>query len=266
MAAALPADAFLERFGGIPAANEGIVFPEFRVTTHVVPIRFGDVETPTRELEAWIIPQSAPLEVWIDPGYAGAYAVLFVAVVGSQVFVVDEIYAQGKTGEQVISEVQQKRGLWSRVKHGVIDVAAKQHHAMSSQIEVWTKLTGLHLSARPVAIPDGIMRHRTFLVDPLALVSRIFFDPKCSKTIWEHAEGYRYAETKPNRDTRELPIDANNHSCKAIAYGLVARFGYVDRKRPRAAKRTGPDSRDPDALFERALKRDLRPHRSAWSA
>lgn len=228
MEAALPPDVFLERFGGVPAANEGVVFREFETTTHVTPIRFGPVETDMRDENGWVLPEKSPLEVWLDPGYAGAYAVLFVAIVGGRVFVVDEVYARSKTGEEVILEARAKRDLWDRVTRGVIDVAGKQHHAMPSQVDIWRRLTGLPLSAQPVGIADGILRHRTFLCDPFTKAPRIFFDPKCKQTIWEHSEGYRYADVKPRRDTRELPIDADNHSCKAIAYGLVARFGFVD--------------------------------------
>jgi hypothetical protein len=231
MEAALPPDSFMERFGGVPAVNEGVVFREFEITTHVKPIRFGPVETDMRDGEGWVLPERAPIEIWVDPGYAGAYAVLFVCIQGGRVFVVDEVYAKGKTGEQVILEVQSKRHLWDRTTAGVIDVAAKQHHAMASQIEVWQRVTGLYLQSQPVAVPDGILRHRTFLNDPFTQTPRIFFDPKCKNTIWEHSEGYRYADVKPNRDTRERPIDTNNHSCKAIAYGLIARFGFIDQGR-----------------------------------
>lgn len=236
MEAGLSPDVFLERFAGVPAAREGVVFPEFRETTHVLPIKFGPVETALRDVEGWVLPERADLEVWCDPGYAGGYAVLFVSLQGGLVFVVDEIFAKGKTGEQVIIEAQAKRDLWQRVTGGVMDVAGSQHHAMRSQWELWQSLTGINLTMNPVPIADGIGRHRTFLNDPFTQQPRIFFDPKCKNAIWEHSEGYRYPDARPNRDARELPIDANNHAAKAIAYGLVARFGYVDGQRPREAR------------------------------
>lgn len=238
MEAALSADLFAERFAGVPAAREGIVFPEFRETTHVRPIVFGPVETDMPTEEGWILPDKAPLEVWIDPGYAGGYAVEFVCIVGGRAYVADEIFAKGKTGEEVILEAQSKRGLWGRVESGVIDIAGSQHHAMKSQWELWRHLAGLNLRMNAVPIADGIARHRTFLMDPFTKTPRLYFDPKCKNAIWEHSEGYRYPDGTPtNRDVRELPIDRDNHACKAIAYGLVARFGYVDGDRPREAKR-----------------------------
>jgi len=71
------------------------------------------------------------------------------------------------------------------------------------------------------------MRHRTFLKDPQTGKPRLFHDPKCKHTIEEYSL-YRYREIKEGRPIREKPIDACNHSLKAIAYGLVANFGFVN--------------------------------------
>lgn len=226
--AANPPDLFMERFGGVPTPPAGIVFREFRHSVHVVPCRFGKTETAVRDEQGWLLPETGELEVWTDPGYAGAYAVLFVAVVGPLVFHVDEVYAKGKVGEAVIQEAMAKRDLFSRVKRGVIDIAGRQHNAMESQVELWHALTGLSMQSNAVPIADGISRHRTFLSDPRTMAPRLFHDPKCKGTIGEYGL-YRYPEAGENRDEREVPIDANNHSMKAIAYGLYHRFGYVER-------------------------------------
>ncbi|MGH2716475.1 MAG: hypothetical protein ACRDM7_21835 [Thermoleophilaceae bacterium] len=231
-----PHDLFMERFGGEPCPPKELVFREFSFPKHVLPIRFGPVETPMRALlpvdgvvtDCWTIPESSELEVWIDPGYAGAYAVLFVAVCGGLVFVVDEVYAVGKVGETVIAEATGKTELFERVRRGVIDVAGRQHNAMESQVELWQRLTRLPLASRAVPIADGIARHRVFLQDPMTLQPRIFHDPRCVGTLSEYGK-YRYGEVKELRDERELPIDANNHAMKAIAYGLMNRYGVVDR-------------------------------------
>lgn len=250
METGLPPDVFLERFAGIPAAREGTVFPEFQHTAHVMPLGFGPVETALRSAEGWVLPETEPLEVWVDPGYAGGYAVLFVCIVGGLAFVVDEIFAKGKTGERIILEAQAKRSLWQRVTGGVMDIAGSQHHAMASQWELWQKLAGINLRMNRVPIADGIARHRTFLVDPYTMQPRIFFDPKCENAIWEHTDGYRYPDTSPNRDSRELPIDRDNHACKAIAYGLVARFGYVDGERIEAK------AKPPESEIERLMREE----------
>lgn len=234
--AANPPDLFMERFGGIPTPPRGLVFREFRHTQHVVPIRFGQTESPVRDEQGWMLPENAELELWIDPGYAGAYAVLFVAVQGALVFVVDEVYAKGKVGEQVIAETTAKRHLFERVKRGVIDIAGRQHNAMESQVELWSRLAKLSLASEAVPIADGIARHRTFLADPRTMAPRLYHDPKCVGTIAEYGK-YRYPnDSTDSRAETELPIDRDNHAMKAIAYGLYHRFGYVERlgtKKPR---------------------------------
>jgi hypothetical protein len=227
---AYPADLFQERFGGVPTPPRGLVFREFKHTVHVAPMRFGKVEAPVRDESGWILPDKSELELWIDPGYAGAYAVLFVAVIGSMVFHVDEVYAQGKVGEQVITETLAKRDLFERVKRGTIDIAGRAHNAMESQVELWQRLANLNLSSEMVPIADGIARHRTFLSDPRTMAPRIHHDPRCVGTIAEYGK-YKYAETNENRPENELPVDRDNHSMKAIAYGLYHRFGYVERLR-----------------------------------
>lgn len=232
MEAALSPEVFRERFGGEPAPPAGVVFKEFSEPIHVVPIAFGNTQEPARTPEGWLLPSDSDLEVWVDPGYAGAYAVEFVSIHGGLVFLVDEVYAVGKVGQQVIMAAQAKRDLWERVRGGTMDIAGKQHQAMESQWELWQRLAGFALRMDAVPIVDGIQRHRTFLVDPFSMAPRIFHDPKCRGAIGEYGL-YKYPDEKPNRDERELPIDANNHAMKAIAYGLVSRFGYVDGRKPR---------------------------------
>lgn len=234
-----PPEVFQERFGGEPCPPRTLVYPEFRHLSHIVPIRFGSVVYPVRDEQGWIISKDAELQVWIDPGWAGAYAVLFVAIAGPSVFVVDEIYAKGRTGEQVIFEAQNKKirdmvheefgdSLWKRVRTGVIDIAGTQHQGMESHVELWQRLARIPLRTHPVPITDGISVTRRFLSDPLTGHPRIFFDPKCEKTAWEFGQ-YKYRLNTENRNETELPIDKDNHSLKAIAYGLFDNFRFVDR-------------------------------------
>lgn len=228
-----PPDLFQERFGGVPTPPRGLVFREFKHTVHVSSMRFGKVDAPVRDENGWLLPDKSELELWIDPGYAGAYAVLFMAVIGPTVFHVDEVYARGKVGEQVITEVIGKRDLFERVKRGTIDIAGRQHNAMESQIELWSRLAHLNLSSEAVPIADGIARHRTFLSDPRTMAPRIYHDPRCVGTIAEYGK-YKYPDdSSETRSETEVPIDRDNHSMKAIAYGLYHRFGYVERlKKP----------------------------------
>ena len=61
--ATYPAAVFRERFGGVPCPPATLVFPEFEPSQHVATVDPAAVQT---------------VELAIDPGYAGAYAVLAV--------------------------------------------------------------------------------------------------------------------------------------------------------------------------------------------
>jgi hypothetical protein len=212
--ATYPPDVFMERFGAVPCPPATLVFKEFSHIQHVKAC-YGP--------QLWDHADS--VQCWIDPGWAGAYAVEAVALQHGQVFNFDEIYAQGRTAQDIIGEITQ-REWWPKVSRLVIDVAGGQHQGMESHIEIWQRLTGKPVVAQPVPIPDGIQRHRTFLRDPASGESRLYHDPRCKGIIREYGQ-YKYAEYKEGRPERELPIDADNHGLKAIAYGLVANFGFV---------------------------------------
>lgn len=210
-----PEDIFLERFGARPRLPATTVFREFDHTKHV---------------DFCPLLKDHPVQVWVDPGYAGAYAVLAVQVVDGFVYVLDEVYKQGWTAHQVIAECR-GREWWDQVSGGVIDIAARQHHGQESQLEIWASY-GVKLFSQKVGVADGILRHRTFLIDPETKEPRIRFDPKCVETIREYSL-YRYRDVPEGRPVYEEPINANNHSMTALAYGLVACFGFVERRRQR---------------------------------
>jgi len=205
---------FLRKFGAQPQPPETLVFPEFDVATHV------------REFVEF--DPSWPVEVWVDPGYGeSAYAVLAVQVMGQVVFVIDEIHEHGMTGEEIV-EMAMNRPWWSNVEGGVIDFAGRQHHANTSQIEIWQAKAGIYLRSQPVPEEAGRERLRSFLrKDPLTGAPRIFFSPKCTKTIQEFAK-YQWRRRPEERVAGEKPINQHNDAIKALTYGLVDRFGYVE--------------------------------------
>jgi len=218
--ATYPRDVFLERFGAEPSMPLSLVFREFSHPEHV---------------QTCVLDKKEGVQLWIDPGYAGAYAVLAVQVRDEHVYVLDEVYERGQTAHQVIQECR-SRPWWKYVKAGVIDIAARQHHGQESQLEIWAHLTGLRLHSQKVPIPDGILRLRTFLVDPETGKPRITFDPKCVNTIREFAL-YRYKDAKEGRPISETPISADNHAISALIYGLVSNFGFVRLRRERIRAR-----------------------------
>ena len=217
-----PEDYFLERFGGVPCPPKGLVFQEFRYLIHV------------KELQL----QDAPVYLWVDPGYAGAYAVEVVQIANDTVNVVDEIYEQELVTEQIIDICLQKPW-WRLVQGGAVDIAARQHQAMPAVVEVWEKKAKLHLASNRVEEPAGRERLHTFLtVNPIDHQPRLFVDPKCQGLLSEFGVcpnpitgGTAPYMWKKDRTGTVIigqePEDKNNHGIKAIIYGLIDRFGYV---------------------------------------
>lgn len=234
--ALLPKELFDERFGGIPCPPMGLVFKEFKMPHHV------------RELD--IVPDE-PIYLYIDPGFAGAYAVLAVQIISDVPYIVDEVYEQGLTTQEIILVCKQK-WWWKQVSpRGVVDIAALQHHAMPAVAEVWASSgedgAGIHLSSNKVGIIEGIDRLRTFLkVNPLTNQPNIFISTRCKGLISEFGGApnpfteqqavYRYKVGKEGEVVGEKPEDKNNHAIKALIYGLVDRFGYAKRGERRVLK------------------------------
>jgi len=216
---------FLERFGGVPSPPKGLVFPEFKALIHIKELEIDD----------------SPVYLWIDPGYAGAYAVEVVQVHGETIHIVDEIYVQGLVTEQVIDLCLQKRW-WKLVEGGVVDIAARQHQAMPSVIEVWQDKAHLRLTSNFVEEAEGRERLHTFLsINPIDHQPRAFIDPKCKGILSEfgacanpftdEAAPYRWKELKTGEIIGKHPEDKNNHGIKTFIYGVVAMFGFVSGKR-----------------------------------
>jgi len=222
-----PHDYFMERFGGVPCPPKGLVFPEFRTRIHVKPLS---------------VVEGTQIGIAIDPGYAAAYAVLLVQIVNDTIYVLDEVYIQGATTEEVITICKQKWASYWKPDYGVVDIAAKQHQAMPAVIEVWLKMEGIRLSCQKVKEPEGRERLHTFLkVNPLDNQPRLFIDPKCTGLLSElggapnpfthEAAPYRWKEDRAGNVIGISPDDRNNHAIKALTYLIIDKFGHVDRRK-----------------------------------
>lgn len=214
-----PHDVFQERFGALPCPPSNRVFRAFDHTRHV-------------SMDADFDKERA-VQLWVDPGYASAYAVLAVQRIpgtdSDNINHIDEIYMAGTTAEQII-EIAKGKSWWPNVRALVMDVASAAHPGAESQTEIWFHKTGLRAVMNKIKIPDGILRYQTFLMDdPLLGRPRTLIHPRCTSTIAEHSL-YRYADVSATRADSEMPIDRDNHAMKAIAYGLVANFGFVERR------------------------------------
>ena len=214
-------DFYMERIEGKPSPPKGLVFTEFRPDAHVVDVEY--------------VPD-VPVHLWMDPGYAGGYAVEVVQVQGEQIQVIDEIYEVGLVTDEII-DIAKSRPWWPDVKFGVIDIAGNQHQAMAAPAEVWLQQAGLYLSSQKVKINEGTERLKGWLkIDPRTHAPRIVFSPKCIGIMSEfgmapnpfdgQTRAYRWKTDREGNIVGDTPEDKYNHGVKAIIYGLIDRFGY----------------------------------------
>lgn len=220
----LTPEEFMERFGGVPCPPRGLVLPQFKSIVHVQEVEYND---------------NSPVYLWIDPGWAGAYAVEVVQIIGDDVFVVDEIYEQHLVTDQII-EMCQRKPWWKQVKGGAVDIAAKQHQAMPAVVEVWRDKAGLNLACQKVEINEGIERFKSFLLlDPVNGNPHFVINTHCYGLISElggcpnpftgETACYRWRQNATGETVGTTPEDKNNHAIKAVIYGLIDRFGFVRR-------------------------------------
>jgi len=213
---------FMERIQGIPCPPAGLVFGEFRADIHL------------DEVAEWV--PGEPVYLWMDPGYAGAYAVMAVQDINGQICAFDEVYEQGLTTDAIIDIVTSKPW-WKDVHSGTIDIAGYQHQAMSAPAEMWMERTGIYLDAQKIRINEGTERLKGFLKpDPITNKSKVVFSPKCDGILSEfgvvpspfdgQTRAYRWKTDREGNIVGNTPEDKNNHAIKAMIYGLVSRFGY----------------------------------------
>ena len=140
-------------------------------------------------------------------------------------FVYDEIYKQGWTGEEMAAAAA-RHPQWKKIRKIVMDIAGGQHQASKSQVEIWYEVSGLPGSRNQEQMFDGIQRTRISLrPHPETGVPGLILGPNCVRTMEEFCEGYRYpidVRSQIGNSTldvviNEKPVDARNHSCKAIA-------------------------------------------------
>lgn len=222
-------DYFLQRYGGEVPKPRGMVLPEFRETLHT---------------GHFSIEPGEPIYIGVDEGwYPSVYAVVFVQFIGDHIYVVDEIYEQHKTTEQICLAVKQK-ACFQKIIGGAIDIGTKQHHGGKPVYDVWVQETGLKLDTRRIKpIKDGINRLRVFFTpNPITGQVPLHIHAKCRGLISELGgcrspiEGkgtWKMKMDKRGNILSEEPDEANCDAAKALIYVLVSRFGLgaVPRKR-----------------------------------
>jgi hypothetical protein len=217
---------FMERFGGRPSPPSGRVFREARALLHINP----DVHyEPGR-----------PVYLAVDPGWGHAYAVEVIQEQGNVVNVIDELYLEHSSHEDVVHTAQTSPW-WKDVSQVVIDIAGRQHHGHRSANEVWRQEGRVHVVDQKVSIRDGIDRVKSFLLtDPTTGRPRLQIHPRCRGLTSEMGIGtspiegggiYSYPTDRNGKVTADLPRDRHNDASKALAYFLVHQFGTVDRRK-----------------------------------
>jgi len=214
-------DFFMERIEGRPVPPRGVVFNEFRASIHS-----GEVDYVPNE----------PVHIWMDPGYAGGYALEAIQIIDDSIRVFDEIYEIGLVTEEM-ADIAMAKPWWKDVQYGVIDIAGRQHQAMPAPAEVWLSKTGLYLASEKVPINDGTERLKSFLkVDPISGYPRITIDVSCKGVLSEfgavpnpfnnQTQAYRWKHDREGNIVGNTPEDRYNHGIKALIYGLVHHFGF----------------------------------------
>lgn len=210
---------FMERFGGEPSPRTGRVIPDFSNPVHVRDCPFDP---------------KVGVELAVDPGYAGAYAVLATQNMGEYIALIDEVYVQGVVTQDIILMCK-KRAWWDGVIGGAIDIAAKQHQAMPAPIELWLH-EGVSLLHSPVGIEDGIDLLRTHLrPHPITGQPGVIVDPKCRGFIAECGGGKSPVDGggvwMRDKHTSQ-PINKWDHATKALIYLLKAKYGHKIERKP----------------------------------
>ena len=213
----LSEEEFAERILGVPRPSIGVVFPEFRRSTHVKSKADYDPNYPIR--------------LWVDPGfYPSSYSVLWVQIINDQIRIFDEVYVNYLTNEDVASIVTQNP-LFNKVERIVIDIAAEAHAgAQEPATATWRKMMAgrqVPIVNKYVKVAHGIQRtHDKLRINPLTSEPWMVFHPRCEYSISEFEDGYRFPIGKTGEMRGFLsPIDENNHSCKAAAYGIIDLYG-----------------------------------------
>ncbi len=230
-----PHERFMERFAGIPCPPMGIVFSDFRRTTHVN-------ESVTLE-EILRTDREPALYLAIDPG-STVYAVLICYVRGNTLYVLDEIYETGLTHEDAIQLLYDKRSpideksYMPYIKGIAIDVAGKQHPAGESAIEVWERKLKMPTMSQFIHVEDGIMALKQQLKRKVDGTPKALIAPACAglimemggggKPSWMHSEGiFKYKTDSSGVVLGMHPLPGNDHAVKALWYLLINIMGYA---------------------------------------
>lgn len=217
----------------------------FAVRVGAEPIRLAGIAVGEADRERHVSAtgtdynKNYPVELAIDPGYAGGYAVLAVQFYEGKVRIIDEIYTRLLATPDMIAITKSKE--WYEGvdpnNAGVIDRAAKQHTAAhgDSVLEVWADTGGIYLELTEAVIPveDGLDQLRIHLGSDRLLVS-----PRCKGLLaeWDLSsfpagfdtyEPWHYKANPDGNLVGDRALSGADHASTALIYWLCHRFGFV---------------------------------------
>ncbi len=211
-------------YGGVSVPSQNVAIGTFDKDIHVRECAFDE---------------DVDVYLGIDPGYYPGYYAIAVfqphplgdaldlineeSANKEELWQIDEIYVQHMVTDQVIDLCRDKPW-WKNVTKAVIDVAARQSNRQTgkSDLMVWQSKTKFPILAERVTIDDGLNTHRRWLAN-----NRLFIDEKsCPNTLKEYVL-YKMKD-KHHGDSKEVPLDRNNHLLKASAYLLCNIYGFHD--------------------------------------
>ncbi len=238
-------EVFAARYQALPAANQFLVFPMWKVT------EYADREARER----CRFDEQLPVYIAVDPG--GTYAVAVIQLKrfedtpchneisrGYHICVIDTLYYQTTVTTQEVFDVMKQREWWpnlSRVVEwwdpfqGVIDVNAKeQQRAFRNLARRDETIDRLNLRGRKVQILDGIKTHQHFLD-----THTFWSHPKNRFLHIEHKRYHWPEATVAKIDTQDprksvKPVNEWNHLLKAIWYFEVVKFGCYGKSTAKA--------------------------------
>ena len=209
----------------------GLIYPEFGVESHVVPM-LRDVP-----VEDMVI-------VGIDPGFRHMAAAVFCSVSPEGVWTVfDEVALKNRTIREVCEEILARSVRWGRTPRWyVIDPASRNrssHTGRSDQMEYADH--GVVTIAGQNSVVAGLQRMKGLLSE-----GRLVVASNCPVTI-DQFRKYRWESAKRGEgEGREAPIKKDDHLLDALRYAVMSR--------PRVAVREVEEN---VSLTVRRLEKDM---------
>jgi phage terminase large subunit-like protein len=186
----------------------GLIYPEFSVDSHVVPM--------VRE-----IPVENMVIVGIDPGFRHMAAAVFCMVSPEGEWTVfDEVALKGRTIREVCEEVLARNVRWGRTPRWyVIDPASRNRSSQTGRSDQMEYADyGVVTIAGQNSVVTGLQRVKGLLAE-----GRLLIGSNCEVTI-DQFRKYRWESAKrAEGDGREQPVKKDDHLLDALRYAVMSR-------------------------------------------